>query len=126
AEVGRALASLVAGRGRVEDAAAQGTKAQDLLFSLRVALALAGLVAAIVGFFIIYHTVTVSLVQRRRQIALLDALGVPPHGILGWLAGEALVLGMVASAGGLMLGLGLARLAVPTFESVATAWVQLP
>ena len=113
------------GRARVEESAAAGAKAQGLLFSLRVALALAGLVAVVVGFFIVYHTVTVSVVHRRREIALLNTLGVSRWALLLWLSAEACILAAAAAGMGLVLGLGLAHVAIGTFGTVANAWVRL-
>jgi putative ABC transport system permease protein len=121
-----ALEARIGARARVERSAVHGDRAKELLFSLRVAFGVAGLVAAIVGFLIIYHTITVSLVQRRREIALLGALGIGRAGILRWLGTEALVMGTVAAVLGLGFGLVIARLSVPTFGSVATAWLHVP
>jgi putative ABC transport system permease protein len=125
-DVRAALAAQAAGRARIEDVTVHGRKAEDLLVSLRVLLAVAGLIAVVVGFFIIFHTVTVSVTQRRREIALLGALGVPRAAVVGWLAAEALVLGVVASGLGLVLGFVLARPALAVFGDVATAWVRVP
>jgi putative ABC transport system permease protein len=124
-EVARQLERQFHGRARVEEGAAHGAKAQGLLFSLRVALALAGLVAVVVGFFIIYHTVTVSIVHRRREIALLNTLGVSRRSLLLWLSAEAALLAVTAAAIGFALGWGLARAALGTFGTVANAWIEL-
>lgn len=114
------------GRARVEERALQGARADQLLFSLRVILTLAGLIAAVVAFFIIYHTVTVSILQRRHEIALLTALGVSRAQMLGWLGIEAAILGSVAAVAGLGLGHLMARAALSTFGAVSSAWVRIP
>ena len=121
-----AVATRVGGAAVVELAAAHRARAEELLFSFRVTLALAGLVGAVVGLFIIYHTAAVSVAQRRRDIALLHALGVSRRRLLGWLATEALVLAAAAVAVGLVLGYALARAAMSTVGTVVTAWIRLP
>lgn len=126
ATVQAAVSAMVHGRARVEERAVQGARADQLLFSLRVILTLAGLIAAVVGFFIIYHTVTVSILQRRHEIALLTALGVSRAQMLLWLGIEAAMLGALAAAVGLGVGHLLARAALSTFGAVTSAWVRLP
>lgn len=126
AQARRELERLVGGRARVEETTVHGAKAAGLLFSLRVAMALAGLVAAVVAFFIIYHAVTVSVCQRRHEVALLGALGTTRASILAWLGTEAAVLGMTAGAVGVAIGLLLARLSLATFGGVVSSvWMRV-
>lgn len=125
-EITHRLEAAVRGQARVEDVTAAGAKAEELLFSLRVSLGIAGLIAVLVGFFIIYHTVSVSILQRRREIALLSAFGLSGWYLLRWLATESALLALVAAGVGVALGHLLAQAAVGTFATVATAWVQLP
>jgi putative ABC transport system permease protein len=120
------LRSLVRGSGFVQETVAGGTHVGKLLFSVRVALALASLVGAVVGLFVIYHTVTVSIGQRRRDIALLCALGVPARTILLWLFMEAAILGAIAAVFGAVFGVALARVSLDVVGAVTAAWVRLP
>jgi putative ABC transport system permease protein len=124
--VTEALRAHLRGSGFVQETAAGGTHIGKLLFSVRVALALASLVGAVVGLFVIYHTVTVSIGQRRRDIALLCALGVPARTILLWLFMEAAILGTIAALVGTVLGVALARVSLDVVGAVTTAWVHLP
>lgn len=126
ADVRDAVSFSVRGRARVDERALQGARADQLLFSLRVILTLAGMIAAVVAFFIIYHTVTVSILQRRHEIALLTALGVSRKQMLGWLGIEAAILGSVAAVAGLLVGHLMARAALSTFGAVSSAWVRIP
>jgi putative ABC transport system permease protein len=121
-----ALHAALPGQALIEEREVHGTRARDILFPLRVALTLAGLMAAIVAFFIIYHTVVVSIVQRRREIAVLIALGVERRVVLAWLMMEVPILAVLASALGLGLGLLLADAMLSTFGDVVTAWVRVP
>ena len=66
-------------------------------------------IALFVGAFIIWNTFTMTVTQRSREIALLRAIGARRRQVLGSLLLEAAVLGAVASAIGLALGVGVAK-----------------
>lgn len=66
-------------------------------------------IALFVGSFIIWNTFTMTITQRSREIALLRAIGARRRQVLGSLLLEALVLGVVASAAGIGLGIGVAK-----------------
>lgn len=125
AETVRALTERLRGVGRIEENAVHGAKAESLLFALRVTLGIAGLLAAIVAVFLIYHTVAVSIGQRRGQVAILNALGVARRTLLIWLLVEALLIGFTACAFGTVVGFALAHLAAAVFGTVTSAWVVL-
>lgn len=70
------------------------------------ALSLLGLV---VGVFLIYNTVTFSVVQRRQSFGTLRALGVSSREIFAIVLGEALLVGVIGSLVGLALGIVMGR-----------------
>lgn len=65
--------------------------------------------ALVVGMFLIYNTMTFSVVQRRPLIGRLRALGVTRREIFTLVAGEAVVIGAIGTAFGLLLGVLLGR-----------------
>jgi putative ABC transport system permease protein len=67
------------------------------------------LLALVVGMFLIYNTMTFSVVQRRELIGALRALGVTRREVFAVVLGEAALLGLVATALGLALGVLLAQ-----------------
>ena len=67
------------------------------------------LLALVVGMFLIYNTMTFSVVQRRTVLGMLRALGVTRGEIFTLVTVEALVLGVVGTGLGIGLGLGLAQ-----------------
>jgi len=79
-------------------------------------LALSG-AALLVGAFIIFNTFSITVAQRTREFALLRALGSTRRQIVAAVAGEALALGVVASALGLVGGLGFAKLLGALFDA---------
>src|SRR5438105_1871800 len=72
-------------------------------------LAFAG-IALFVGSFVIANTLSITITQRTREFATLRTLGASRRQILRSVIVEALVIGFLASAVGLVLGLGLAKL----------------
>jgi putative ABC transport system permease protein len=75
--------------------------------AFRVNLTALSLLALVVGLFLIYNTMTFSIVQRRELIGMLRALGVTRREVFGLVLGEALVVGVAATALGLPLGVAL-------------------
>ena len=67
-----------------------------------------GGIAVLVGAFIIFNAFSMTVAQRRRELAMLRALGATRRQVLVSLAGEALAMGVLASLVGLFVGLGVA------------------
>jgi len=72
-------------------------------------LAALSLLALVVGMFLIYQTMTFSVVQRRPLIGSLRALGVTRAEIFGLVMSEALVIGIAGTVLGVALGFGMAQ-----------------
>jgi putative ABC transport system permease protein len=70
------------------------------------------LLALVVGVFLIYNTVTFSVVQRRPMIGILRSLGATKRQIFALILGEAFWLGLVGTMLGLGLGILFGRAAV--------------
>jgi len=62
------------------------------------------LLALLVGIFLIYNTITFSVVRRREQIGILRALGTTRSEIFIMISSETVLLGLVGSIAGLGLG----------------------
>ena len=71
-------------------------------------LAFAG-VSVFVGAFIIFNAFSITVAQRRREFAMLRALGASRRQVLRSVVAEALTLGVLASAVGIVAGLGVAK-----------------
>ncbi len=70
------------------------------------------LLALVVGAFLIYNTVTFSVVQRRPIIGILRALGATRSQIFTLMLGEAILLGLIGTVLGMALGIIFGRAAV--------------
>ncbi len=80
------------------------------------------LLALIVGMFLIYNTMTFSVVKRRTLIGQLRALGVTRRQIATMVLGEAAFIGVLGSIIGVLLGIllgqGLVRLVTQTINDL--------
>jgi putative ABC transport system permease protein len=77
-------------------------------------------IALIVGLFLVYNTVTISVVARRQEIGTLRALGLTRGKVLLLFLGEAAAL----AAAGIVLGLGLARLLADAAVTLTSSTVR--
>ncbi len=82
-------------------------KNEDVQF-FSIFMTVFAVVALLVGAFIISNTFTILVAQRTRELALLRAIGASARQIRRSVALEALVVGLVASALGLVAGAGVA------------------
>jgi putative ABC transport system permease protein len=100
------------------DAEAEAAKISDAIgsFLTPALLALAG-AAVLVGAFIIFNTFSITVAQRTREFALLRSLGTTRRQLVGVVTGEAALLGVAASALGLVAGLGFAKLLGALFDA---------
>ena len=75
-------------------------------------------IAIVVGAFIIFNTFSILVSQRVRESALLRALGASKGQVTRSVLVEAFVMGVVGSAIGLVVGLGVARLVALAFRTL--------
>ena len=67
------------------------------------------LLALLVGMFLIYNTMTFSVVQRLPLIGRLRALGVTKSEVLSMIVKEAVLIGLIGTILGITAGIGLAQ-----------------
>jgi putative ABC transport system permease protein len=100
------------GAAEAERPKKRGEQIELLLTSFRVGLFFVSLIALFVGFFLIYNTVAVSVVQRRHEIGTLRCLGMRRASLLRLIVVEALLLALAGSCVGALMGWILARAAL--------------
>jgi putative ABC transport system permease protein len=108
ARLARIGAALPPGADLVSAGAQAGATARMIL-AFQWNLTALSLLALVVGMFLIYQTMTFSVVQRRPLIGSLRALGVTRAEVFALVMSEALVIGVVGTLAGLALGLGMAQ-----------------
>ncbi len=107
---------------RLETAEARGNAVQQMANAFELNLTAMSLLALVVGMFLIYNTVTFSVVQRRSLFGVLRALGVTARQLGLLILAEAAFLGAIgASLGvglGVVLGQGMVRLVTQTINDL--------
>jgi putative ABC transport system permease protein len=83
-------------------------RAVSVTRAYRVNLNMLALVALFTGAFLVFSTQSLSVLRRRRSLALLRALGVTSGELRRALVGEGVALGIVGSLAGVLLGVLIA------------------
>jgi putative ABC transport system permease protein len=123
----KAIAPLLPADVQVKDAQVQAkedaSNLNDGMKMIRMVLLGFGGIALLVGAFVIFNTLSITVAQRTREFATLRTLGASRKQIKRSVKLEGLVIGLVASAIGLVLGYGIAKGMVAL---VAALGVELP
>jgi len=103
----------------------QGTGTDEnrkMLAAFRWNLRLLSYISLVVGAFLIYNTISVSVVRRRAEIGIVRALGASRGAVLAAFVGEAACFGLAGALIGLPLGrvmaTGAVKLMAVTVESL--------
>ena len=84
----------------------------QVIAAFEINLQAMSLLALVVALFLIYNTVTFSVVQRRNVIGIMRSLGTTKAQIFAFILAEALMLGVIGTVLGLALGIIFGRGAV--------------
>ncbi len=101
--------SLLPPASELERAGSRAGSLDELTAAFELNLRALGLLALVFGVFLIYNSMTFSVVQRRELIGTLRVLGVTRREVLGMVVWEAAALGVVGTALGVVLGVVLGR-----------------
>jgi putative ABC transport system permease protein len=86
----------------------RGENMEQMTRAFHLNLTALSLLALVIGAFLIYNTMTLAVLQRRRQFAVLRTLGVTPGQLFGGIVVEALLFAATGLAAGALAGTGLA------------------
>src|SRR5581483_3271547 len=121
------LRSVAPSTAQVRTGAAQAAKDQQdvagFVKFIRYFLVGFGMVALFVGGFVIFNTLSITVAQRTRELATLRTLGASRRQVLRSVVLEALLIGLFASAVGLLAGIGLAKGLSALFSSLGMSLV---
>ncbi|NDJ85129.1 MAG: ABC transporter permease [Chloroflexi bacterium] len=93
-------------------AAARRNSVGEMTEAFELNLTALSLLALVVGMFLVYNTVTFSVVQRRPILGIMRSLGVTRRQVFAMIWAEAALLSAIGAALGLGLGIILARFTV--------------
>ncbi len=108
-ELAAEITQQLSGRAILQPVAARSGAVQQMTAAFRLNLAALSLLALVVGMFLIYNTVTFSVVQRRPLFGTLRCLGVTRSQVFGMVMSEAFFVGLAGSGLGLILGVLMGR-----------------
>lgn len=125
-EVIARLRTLLPPDASVASPAQRGQQVANMIGGFQLNLTAMSLVSLLVGMFLIYNTVTASVVRRRHEIGILRSLGATRWEVRALFLGEATALGSVGVLVGIIGGMLLARLLVGTVaETISSLYVLL-
>ena len=100
---------------------------EGLMASYRLNLSVLSAIALFVGMFLIYQSVTLSVVRRRREIGLWRTLGLTPGQVLAIFLAEGVANGVVGGLVGLVLGVALAKSALTVMaQNLTSLYTPVP
>ncbi len=108
-EILERIRSALPSEAALVSAASRSDAVEQLTGSFDDNLFVVSLLGLIVGAFLIYNTMTFSVVRRHRVIGALRALGVTRQQIFALLLSEALLIGIISSVIGILLGILIGR-----------------
>ncbi len=109
---------------RVEQPNARYGRTETMIEAFQFNLTALSSVALLVGMFLIYNTISISVASRRKEIATLRAVGAGRGTVLMLFLAEAVLLGTAGTMIGLPVGQLLARGAVKaTAQTVETFYI---
>jgi|SRR5579871_533107 len=106
AQVESAIRKLLPPGYLIEKPGLRNEENQRMLRAFRWNLRVLSYISLVVGAFLIYNTISVSVVRRRAEIGILRALGASRAVLFALFLGEGLLLGIVGAG----IGVGLGRL----------------
>ncbi|MFL5351254.1 ABC transporter permease [Archangium sp.] len=120
------LRAALGGAFEVELPSRRGGTVTTMVRSFQMGLNLGSGVALLVGVFLVYNTIAISVVQRRREIGTLRALGATRLRLRALFTLEALLLGGVGTVLGLPLGVLIGRGAILwVSRAISSLYVQV-
>ena len=111
------LASMLPANARVTTPGSAQDDALRLSSAYRSNLSALALVALFTGGFLVYSTQSLTVLRRRRELALLHALGATRAQQIGWILCGGALVGVTGSLLGVLLGLAIAHFAVVSLGS---------
>jgi putative ABC transport system permease protein len=109
---------VLAGRAGVRTPEEQNQSLQSVMAGMQTGFSLCGIAALVVGLFLVYNSLSVSVAERRHEIGILLSLGATRDQVRRLFAGEAIALGLTGSILGIPLGLGLAQLGLAPMQDI--------
>lgn len=110
------VANLLAGRADVRTPDGQRRSTQEVVSGLQIGVLMCSLGAMIVGLFLVYNAMAVTVAERRADIGVLRSLGATRVQVIVLFASVSTVLGLIGAVLGVPLGILLAEVTLSQFK----------
>jgi len=94
---------------------------EKMVSAFHLNLSALSLISLMVGMFLIYNAISISVIQRRREIGILRSIGISRSQVLLLFICEAGLIGCLGSLVGIGMGLGLAKVMLYFVSRTITA-----
>ena len=112
AELAKRIEAAIGSGLRVERKENQVRALSRMVEGYQGILSFFSVLALLIGMFLVANTVAVAVSDRRREIAVLRAIGASRAGVLSMFVIEAVLMGIIGAAIGVVAGRGLAGLLI--------------
>lgn len=126
AEVQERLQKVLGPGFKVERPASRTESLEKMVKSYQTMMSFFSTLALLVGVFLVFNSITISVAERKREIGVLRALGATRKGILSLFLVDAFFMGVLGSLLGAGLGRILARLLIGMVSETMTAQYLTP
>ncbi|MBV9392124.1 MAG: FtsX-like permease family protein, partial [Verrucomicrobia bacterium] len=117
--IGR-LRSLLPNNVLVQSPSQRSRQIEQLLAGFQLNLTALSMISLLVGVFLIYNTITASVVRRRNEVGIFRAIGATQSRVLWLFLGEACLYGILGSFAGVVGGVLLANFLVSIVSKTIT------
>ena len=122
-EVQERIQTWLGSKARVQTVQESKQLVSEVTAGLQIGFAIGGAGALIVGLFLVYNALSVSVAERRHDIGILRSVGATRGQIGGLFVGEATLMGLLGSTIGLPLGWLLGWLAIQPMANIVSEMI---
>jgi putative ABC transport system permease protein len=116
------IARILPANAVIEPPSSRSAQVAKMLAGFHLNLTALSLVSLLVGVFLVYNTISASVIRRREEIGILRSIGVAPAQVRWLFLGEALLYGLIGSllgiAGGLLVAHALLQAVATTISNL--------
>jgi putative ABC transport system permease protein len=111
-----AIGKVLGSRAEIRTPEAKRRSTQEVVSGVQIAFHLCAAGAMIVGLFLVYNAMAVTVAERRPDIGIMRSVGATRGQVIGLFASMAAILGLIGAGLGVPLGVGLAEITLRSFR----------
>jgi putative ABC transport system permease protein len=123
--IAKAIKQLIPEDAKLTTPTEEAQQSVQLSRAFRVNITALALVALFTGAFLVYSTQTLAIIRRRREFALLHALGVTAREQMASVIMTGALLGAIGAIAGVALGVLLAKIGLQTMSGSAVPQIHV-